>query len=70
MTRRPRVTSLEQADAEVESLRWLRGAGSPNGAVRRLFECYAVVRAELHRQQQGEQKRPSFAEREEMKRKG
>jgi hypothetical protein len=70
MTRRARSLTVEQADAEIESLRWLRGAGSPNGAVRRLFECYAVVRAELHRQQQGEQKRPGFVERVEQNRKG
>jgi hypothetical protein len=68
MTRRARITTVEQADAEVESLRWLRGAGSPNREVRKLFECYAVVRAALHRQQ-GEEQRPSFAERVEANRK-
>lgn len=49
MTRRARITTVEQADATVESLGWLRGAGSPNREVRKLFECIGAYRAALHR---------------------
>jgi hypothetical protein len=68
MTRRPRILTVEQADAEIESLSWLRGAGSPNREVRKLFDCYAVVRASLHRQP-GDEKKPGFAERIDKQRK-
>ncbi len=64
MTRRkPRITSLEQADAALESLGWLRGAGSPNREVRTLFEVAAFYRAAVHRQENGEPRKAGFVER-------
>ena len=63
MTRRPRITSLADADATLESLVWLRGAGSPNREVRLLFEVAAFYRAAVHRQSQGEEKKPGWQER-------
>ena len=63
---RSTIASLQQdtvaeADALVESLAWLRGAATPNREVRKLFDCYAVVRAALHRQ--GEQKEQGWTDR-------
>lgn len=52
MTRRARITTVEQADAALESLGWLRGAGTPNREVRMLFDVAAFYRAELHRKSQ------------------
>ncbi|OWK35157.1 hypothetical protein FRUB_09999 [Fimbriiglobus ruber] len=56
MSRRQRITSLAEADTVLESLGWLRGAGSPNREVRVLFEVAAFYRAMVHRQEQGEKK--------------
>lgn len=61
MTRRPRITTLAEADAALESLSWLRGAGSPNREVRLLFEVAAFYRAAVHRQ--GERETAGWAER-------
>jgi hypothetical protein len=70
MTRRSPITSTEQADKELESLGWLRGAASPNREVRRLFDVAVHYRTELHRLRDGgEQKRPGFVERVEQNRK-
>jgi hypothetical protein len=70
MTRRARITSVEQADTAMENLGWLRAQGSPNGAVRELWECATAYRAAVHRQNVAEEKRPGFVERVERKRKG
>lgn len=51
MTRRTRITTVEEADAAMERLGWLRAQGTPNGAVRELFECATVYRAAVHRQE-------------------
>lgn len=51
MTRRKRITTVDEADASVANLGWLRGAGHPKGAIGELFDAYATVRAELHRTQ-------------------
>lgn len=53
MTRRTRITTVEEADAAMDKLGWLRAQGQPNGAVRELFECATAYRAAVHRQQQG-----------------
>jgi hypothetical protein len=50
MTRRTRISTVEEADAAMERLGWLRGHGNPNGAVRELFECATAYRAAVHRQ--------------------
>jgi hypothetical protein len=63
MTRRPRITTVEQADAAMETLGWLRGQGEPNWAVRQLWECAVAYRAAVHRQEQGEQTGPGWTER-------
>lgn len=63
MTRRRPITSLEQADALMDSLGWLRGAASPNREVRILFDVAGFYRTQVHRQQGGEEKRPGFVER-------
>jgi hypothetical protein len=68
MTRRARILTVEQADAAVERLAWLRSVGHPNGAVKELFDAYATVRAAVHRQEAGEVKKPGFAERVTAKR--
>lgn len=69
MTRRPRITTVAEADTAMERLAWLRAQGTPNGAVRELFECAVAYRAAVHRQSVGEEKKPGFAERIEAKRK-
>lgn len=61
MTRRPRITTVAEADALLESLVWLRGAGTPNREVRMLFDVAAFYRAAVHRQ--GEQKEQGWKER-------
>jgi hypothetical protein len=63
MSRKPRISSLAEADVAMERLGWLRSMGQPNGPVRELFEVAAFYRAQVHRQQNGEQKRPGFVER-------
>lgn len=68
--KRPRIVTVEQADQAMERLGWLRSQGSPNAAVRELWECAVVYRAAVHRQEQGEEKRPGFVDRIEQKRKG
>lgn len=70
MTRRkPRITSIEEADAALERLGWLKTAGSPNAAIRELWDVAVAYRAALHRQSMGEVKRPGFVELVEKKRK-
>ena len=61
--RKPPISSLAEADATIESLVWLRRAGTPNREVRLLFEVAAFYRAAVHRQEIGEAKRPGFVER-------
>ena len=68
MTRR-RINTVEDADAAMERLAWLRTQGNPNAAVRELWDCAVAYRAAVHRQEQGEVKRPGFAERVEARRK-
>jgi hypothetical protein len=51
MTRRPRILTVEQADAAMERLAWLRAQGSPNAAVRELWDCATALRAEIYRLQ-------------------
>jgi hypothetical protein len=63
MTKRPRITTVEQADAAMTGLRFLQWAGHPNTEVRLLWECAVAYRAAVHRQEQGEQKRPGFVDR-------
>ena len=70
MTRRkPQITTVEEADAALERLGWLKTAGSPNGAVRELWDVAVAYRAAVHRQEGAEQKRPGFVELVEKKRK-
>ena len=52
MTRRkPRITSVEEADQAMERLAWLRTAASPNAAVRELWDVCVTYRAAVHRQE-------------------
>lgn len=62
MSRKPRITTVAEADAAMERLGWLRGHAQPNGPVRELFECATVYRAAVHRQEPGEEKTPGWAE--------
>lgn len=67
MTRRkPRITTVEEADAAMESLGWLRHQATPSREVRHLWDCAVAYRAAVHRQSE---KRPGFVERLEQKRK-
>lgn len=53
MTRRkPRITTVEEADVAMDRLGWVRAQGTPNAAVRELWECATAYRAALHRQEQ------------------
>lgn len=65
MTRRPRITTVEEADAAMAKLGWLRHAGHPNAAIREMMDCYATVRAEVHRLQAqlGQDGKPRWQER-------
>lgn len=54
MTRR-RITTVAAADAAMERLAWLRAQGTPNAAVRELWECAVAYRAAVHRQEQAGQ---------------
>ncbi len=51
MTRRRRINTVEEADAAIERLGWLRKVGHPRGPISEVFEAYVTVRAELHRTQ-------------------
>jgi hypothetical protein len=73
MIRHTTITTLEEADDALESLVWLLAGGRPNREVRRLFDVATFYRDAVRRQPKepkGEEKKPSFAERIEQKRKG
>jgi hypothetical protein len=67
MTRRARITTVEEADAAMERLGWLRAQGTPNAAVRELYECATAYRAAVHRQG-GVKEEPGHVARLEKKR--
>ena len=70
MTRRkPRITTLEEADAAMAKLGWLRAQATPNAAVRELWDCAVAYRAAVHRQAHDAEKKPGFVELVEKKRK-
>jgi hypothetical protein len=51
MTRRPRINTVEEADAAMANLGWLRTQATPNAAVRELWDCATALRAEIYRLQ-------------------
>jgi hypothetical protein len=63
MTRRSRITTVEEADSAMERLGWIRAQGSPNAAVRELWDVAVAYRAAVHRQSVGEEKKPGWQER-------
>jgi hypothetical protein len=63
MTRRPRITTVEEADAAMERLGWIRAQGTPNAAVRELWDVAVAFRAAVHRLDRGEEKKPGWQER-------
>lgn len=65
MTRRkPRILTVEQADQAMERLGWLRAQGSPNAAVRGLWDAAVAYRAAVHRQQgEAGEKKTGWADR-------
>jgi hypothetical protein len=50
MTRR-RINTVEEADAAMAKLGWLRTQATPNAAVRELWDVASAYRAEIHRLQ-------------------
>lgn len=50
MTRR-RILTVEQADAAMAKLAWLKSVGHPNAAIRELWDATTAYRSEVHRLQ-------------------